>query len=61
MGLGETNKNCTIHWVEIYLAPVVQNVDNAIHRINVYPLNTAIGFSNTYPLDIDLLIALSNF
>ena len=54
MGLGETNKNCTIHWVEIYLAPVVQNVDNAIHRINVYPLNTAIGFSNTYPLDIDL-------
>ena len=54
MGMGETNKNCTIHWIEIYLAPVVQNVDNAIHRINVYPLNTAIGFSNTYPLDIDL-------
>ena len=54
MGMGETNKNCTIHWIEIYLAPVVQNVDNAIHRINVYPLNSAIGFPNTYPLDSDL-------
>ena len=52
--MGETNKNCTIHWIEIYLAPVVQNVDNAIHQINVYPLNSAIGFPNTYPLDSDL-------
>jgi len=51
MGMGETNKNCTIHWIEIYLAPVVQNVDNAIHRINVYPLiDSAIGFPNTHPL-----------
>ena len=54
MGMGETNKNCTIHWIEIYLAPVVQNVDNAIHRENVYPLNSTIGFPNTYPLDSDL-------
>ena len=53
MGMGETNKNCTIHWIEIYRAPVVQNVDNAIHRIDVYPLNSAIGFPNTYPLDSD--------
>ena len=38
----------------ILLAPVVQNVDNAIHRINHYPLDSAIGFPNTYPLDSDL-------
>ena len=54
MGMGETIKNCTIYWIEIYLAPVVQKVDNAIHRINVYPLNSAIGSPNTYALDSDL-------
>ena len=36
------------------LAPVVQMVDNTIHRINYYPLDSAIGFPNTYPLDSDL-------
>ena len=30
-------------------APDVQN-----HRINLYPLDAAIGSSNTYPLDSDL-------
>ena len=37
-------------------ATVVQKVDNAIHRINLYPLDSAIfiGFRNTYPLDSDL-------
>ena len=35
-------------------APVVQKGDNAIHRINLYPLDSAIGFPNTYPLDSDL-------
>ena len=39
----------------LLLAPVVQNVDNTIHRINLYPLESAIGFPNTnYPLDSDL-------
>ena len=38
----------------IHQAPVVQKVDNAIHRINLYPLNGAIGFPNTHPLDSDL-------
>ena len=28
-----------------------QWVDNAIHRINRYPLDNAIGFPNTYPAD----------
>ena len=36
------------------LAPVVQMVDNTIYRINLYPLDSAIGFPNTYPLDSDL-------
>jgi len=36
------------------LAPVVQKVDNAIHRINYYPLDIAIGFAITYPVDSDL-------
>ena len=35
-------------------APVVQKVDNTIHRINHYPLDSAIGFAITYSLDSDL-------
>ena len=35
-------------------APVVQTMDSAIHRINLYPLDAAICFPNTYPLDSDL-------
>ena len=35
-------------------APVVQKLDSAIHRINHYPVDNAIGFPNTYPLDSDL-------
>ena len=39
----------------IYQAPFVQKVDSAINRINLYPVDSAIGFpSNTYPLDRDL-------
>ena len=34
-------------------APVVQMTDNAIHWINLYPLDSAIGFPN-HPLDSDL-------
>ena len=36
-----------------HLAPVIQTVDNAI-RINHYPLDIAIGFAITYPVDSDL-------
>ena len=35
-------------------APVVQKVNSAIHRINLYPVGNATGFTNTYPLDTDL-------
>jgi len=33
---------------------VVQNVDSAIHWINLYPVDNPIGFPNTYLLDCDL-------
>ena len=36
-----------------HLAPV-QKVDSTINRINLYPVISAIGFQNTYPLDSDL-------
>ena len=36
------------------LAPVVQRVDNAIQRINHYPVDSVVCFANTYPLDSDL-------
>ena len=35
-------------------APVVQRVDNAIRRINQYPVDSIVCFTNTYPLDSDL-------
>ena len=31
------------------LAPVVQKLDSAIHRINHYALDSTFGFPNTYP------------
>ena len=37
-----------------HLASVVQRVDNAIHRINHYPVDSVVCFANTYPLDSDL-------
>ena len=35
-------------------APVAKTLDSAIHRIKIYPVDNAIGFPNTYPLDSDL-------
>ena len=35
-------------------APVVQRLDRAIHQINIYPVDSAISFPITYPLDSDL-------
>ena len=34
--------------------PVVRKVDNAIHRINHYPVDSVVCFVNTYPLNSDL-------
>ena len=36
------------------LAPFVQKVDGAIHWINHYPVDNAIGFRTTYQLDSEL-------
>ena len=36
------------------MAPVVQTLDSAIRRINHYPVDSVLGFPNTYPLDSDL-------
>ena len=36
------------------LAAVVQTLDSAIHRIKIYPMDSAIGFPDTYPLGSDL-------
>ena len=40
--------------IPYHQAPLVQKADNAIHRINHYPLYSAIGFAMTYPMDSDL-------
>ena len=40
--------------IAIVLAQVVRKVDNAIHRINHYPVDSVVCFVNTYPLDSDL-------
>lgn len=43
--------NSNIPVMIILQAPVVQKVDIATHRINLYPLESAIGFPDTYQLD----------
>ena len=35
-------------------ARVVRKVDNAIHRINLYPVDSVVCFVNTYPLNSNL-------
>ena len=37
-----------------YLAPFVQTLNSAIHRIKIYPVDNSIGFPVTYPLYSDL-------
>ena len=36
------------------MAPVVQKLDSAIHRINLYPVDNTIGLPKPYPLESDL-------
>ena len=50
---GAASKNNKVD-VEHHQGPVVQKVNSVIHRINHYPVDNAIGFPNTYPLDSDL-------
>ena len=40
---------------DIVQGSFVRKVDNAIHRINLYPVDNSIGFpNNTHPPDSDL-------
>ena len=54
----ETHLAKSLLYVKIFLikhqARVVQRVDNAIHRINHYPVDSVVCFVNIYPLDSDL-------
>ena len=43
-----------VQFIFSHPAPVVQKVDNAIHRINLHPVDNPNDFFNTYPLDSDL-------
>ena len=38
------------------LAQVFQNADSAIQGITLFPVESAIGFPNTYPLNSDLSV-----
>ena len=40
--------------MKTFQVPIVRKVDNAIHRINHYPVDSVVCFVNTYPLDSDL-------
>ena len=40
---------CHVDLDRRHLAWVVQRMDNAIHRINHYPVNSMVCFVNTYP------------
>ena len=51
----DVKKISVVHFLYIKdLAPVVQKVDSAIHRINHYPVDSTVGFANAYPLDSNL-------
>ena len=41
-------------WISTNQAPVVQRLNSAIHRINLYPADSVIDFRDTFPLDSDL-------
>ena len=43
-----------VKFAEVQAPVIVQKMNNTIHRINIYPLDSAIGFHNTYLLDSDI-------
>ena len=49
---GSSYNDVTVH--SRVQASVVQKVDRAIQRIKYYPVNSALGFGITYPLDSEL-------
>lgn len=49
---GSSYNDVTVH--SRVQAPVVQKVERAIQRIKYYPVDSALGFGDTYPLDSEL-------
>ena len=45
-----------VKFAEVQAPVIVQKMNNAIHRINIYPLDKAIDFLNTYLLDSDISV-----
>lgn len=55
--IGDKKTNHAIHWIVIYLGPVVPKLDNAIHWIN--PVSSIIQPLNNWGL-VDKIMHLSN-
>ena len=53
-GIGIGNGAVRVRRLAGHQAPVVQRLDNAIHRINHYSADSVVCFVSTYPLDSDL-------
>ena len=65
ISLNEERKACPLTTgsfciISTNLALVVQRLDSAIHRIKLYPMNNAICFAITYPLD-SIICSLYNW
>lgn len=50
------NPNSRIKKCSKPLASVVQKLDNSINQTNLCPVDSAIGFPNTYPVENDLSV-----
>ena len=62
-GFGQTETEKQLFWMKnkvIYLAPVVRKVESAIHWINYYAKDSAIGFRNMYLSSGEQFIQLLN-
>ena len=46
--------SCQLYYMSVHQAPVVQKLDNAIHRISVNKTNHAIRWIVIYPVDSDI-------
>ena len=52
-----TASRTQFHWLQFHgpeLAPVVQTMDSAVHRINHYPVDKSCRNQLSYPMDSDL-------
>ena len=52
--MASSPKKIEVNIHDIHQASVVRKRDNAVHRRNLYPVDSAVGFPKTYLLDSDL-------